>query len=334
MSDLVQTAYDLVAPGKGVLAMDESHGTCTKRFTALGVECTEATRQSYRQMIVTCPDLEQYVSGAILFDETLRQSTTDGVPFVKILEEKGILPGIKVDMGAKPLSGTLDETVTEGLDGLRDRLAEYAELGARFAKWRAVIKIGEGKPSLAALEANAHALARYAALCQEAGIVPIVEPEILMEGDHDLEVAYSVAEMTLHTVFNKLFDQNVLLEGMLLKPSMVINGVDCGSPATAQEVAEATMNCFYNTVPAAVPGIIFLSGGQTGPQAAEHLSLMNQLGEHPWAVSFSYGRAIQQPALEAWAKDQDDHAAAQKLLLHRAQCCGAASLGDYTAEME
>ena len=298
---LEQIALALVAPGKGILAADESTGTIEKRLKSIEVESTEDKRRDYREMLFTTPGLGEHISGVILYDETIRQSTRDGVPFTKVLADAGIIPGIKVDKGAKPLAGAPDETVTEGLDGLRERLAEYKELGAKFAKWRAVIAIeGEQKPSAYCIHVNSHALGRYAALSQEAGLVPIVEPEVLMDGDHALERCYSVTEATLEAVFNELFSQRVVYEGMLLKPNMVVSGKDSPQRATPEEVAKATIRCFRSVVPAAVPGIVFLSGGQGDEEATANLNAMNALGPQPWRLSFSYGRALQAPSLKAW----------------------------------
>jgi fructose-bisphosphate aldolase class I len=285
-------------------------------------------------MLFTTPDLEQYVSGVILYDETIRQSTADGTPFATFLADKGIIPGIKVDAGAKDLAGSPGETVTEGLDGLRERLEEYRGLGARFAKWRAVIAIGEGIPTAYCIEVNAHALARYAALCQEQGLVPIVEPEVLMDGDHDIETCYRATRRTLHKTFDELYHQRVDLQGMLLKPNMVISGKDCPTQASAQEVAEWTIKCFRETVPAAVPGIVFLSGGQSDEQASENLNAINSLGQQPWVLSFSYGRALQAPALAAWGGSAENVEAGQSFLALRARCNSAAVAGRYSADME
>ena len=330
---LVATARALVAGDRGLLAMDESTPTCDKRFAKLGIPTTEAMRRAYRDMIVTTPDLRRCISGAILYDETIRQHTLAGVPFAQALERSGIVPGIKVDAGAKPLAGFADEVVTEGLDGLRERLAEYAGMGARFAKWRAVIKIGPSIPSLGCIEANAHALARYAALCQEAGLVPIVEPEVLMDGDHTLERCREVTEEALHLVFDELHAQRVLLEGMLLKPNMVLPGADAADPGSVEAVADATVGCFLRAVPAAVAGIAFLSGGQPWKLASAHLNAMNLRfrGRMPWALAFSFARAIQQPALEIWGGQAANVGPAQQALLHRADCNRAARRGDYDA---
>ena len=335
VDELVKIAKAMVAPGKGILAMDESHPTCAKRFKKLGIPETEEMRQAYRDMLVTTPGLSDYISGAILFDETIRQTLLDGTPFPKFMSENGIIPGIKVDAGAKVLAGHETEKVTEGLDGLRDRFAEYYELGARFSKWRAVITIGEHIPSWACIEANAHALARYAALSQEAGIVPIVEPEVLMDGDHSIERCYEVTELAQRITFQHLKNQGVLLEGMVLKPSMVISGADAQNRADVETVARETVRCLMNTVPSAVPGIAFLSGGQTDEEASGHLNAMHNLGiDLPWGLTFSYGRALQQASMQTWNGDSANVAAAQKVLLQRAMCNGKAALGDYTPDME
>ncbi|MDQ0591237.1 class I fructose-bisphosphate aldolase [Variovorax paradoxus] len=330
---LIDTAQALVAGDKGLLAMDESNATCHKRFAKLGIPQTEDARRDWRELIVTAPGLGASISGAILFDETIRQRTNSGASFVSVLASAGIIPGIKVDTGAKPLAGHPGETVTEGLDGLRERLAEYAAMGARFAKWRGVITPGAGLPSRACIEVNAHALARYAALCQEAGLVPIVEPEVLMEGDHSLARCAEITEETLHAVFVQLRLQGVLLEGMLLKPNMVLPGHDCPTQESVDEVAHATLSCLLRVVPAAVPGIAFLSGGQSAQLASARLNAMNaKAGPRlPWALAFSYSRAVQQPALDAWKGDAANAAAAQKALVHRARCNQAARRGAYDA---
>ena len=333
--DLVKTAQAMVAEGKGLLAIDESTGTCQKRFDSIGVECTEENRRAYRDMLLTTPGLGQHISGAILFDETIRQATADGVAFVKVMQEAGILPGIKVDKGAHPLAGHPGEKVTEGLDGLRGRLAEYVGLGAKFAKWRAVIRIGEDMPTAACIEANAHALARYAALCQEAGVVPIVEPEVLMDGSHNLDECYEVTEATLRSVFGELYEQNVLLEGTILKASMVVSGADADHRAGVEEVARATVQCLLNSVPAALAGVVFLSGGQGDEEATAHLDAMNRLGTFPWPLSFSYGRALQAPSLHAWGENPAGNvAAAQAKLAHRARMNGLAAMGRYEVSLE
>ena len=332
--DLHATATALVAGGKGILAADESSGTIKKRFDSIDVESTEENRRAYRDLLFMTEGAEEFISGVILFDETIRQSSADGTPFPKLLESKGIIPGIKVDTGAKPLAGAADETVTEGLDGLRERLEEYRELGAKFTKWRTVISIGDGRPSEYAIWTNAHALARFAALSQEAGLVPIVEPEVLMDGDHDIHTSYVVTERTQRAVFTELFDQRVEREGMLLKPNMVLSGYDAQDRADVQTVAEMTIKCLKNTVPAAVPGIVFLSGGQTDEDATAHLNAMNALGPHPWELSFSYGRALQAPALKAWRGDPANVEAAQKAFYRRAKFNGAARTGSYVPEWE
>ncbi|MCB0215671.1 MAG: fructose-bisphosphate aldolase class I [Caldilineae bacterium] len=333
-SDLAATARSLVAPGKGILAADESTGTMTKRLDGIGVASSEATRRAYRGMLFETPGMEQHISGVILYDETIRQQADDGRAFPDLLASRGVLPGIKVDSGAKALAGHPGETVTEGLDGLRERLAEYRGLGARFAKWRAVIAIGPGLPSPACLETNAHALARYAALCQEAGLVPIVEPEVLMDGAHDLDRCETVTTETLGLQFEALRAQGVQLEGMLLKPNMVISGTQAPTRAGVAEVAAATLRCFRRVVPAAVPGIVFLSGGQSDLEATEHLDAMNRMGPHPWQLSFSYGRALQAPALAAWAGKAENRETAQRIFAHRAACNGAARDGRWTRSME
>ena len=334
ISELDRNAAAMVAPGKGILAADESTGTIKKRFDKIGLESSFEARRAYRELLFTAPDAERHISGVILYDETLRQQTADGRPFPELLASRGILPGIKVDAGAKALAGFPGETVTEGLDGLRERLAEYRGLGARFAKWRAVIDVGAGIPSAFALEANAHALARYAALCQEASIVPIVEPEVLMDGDHDIARCEEVTDATLESVFDQLFRHRVRLEGMVLKPNMVIAGKKCPAQAPAQQVAEATVRCLKRRVPSAVPGIAFLSGGQSEAEATLHLSLMNRVGGLPWQLSFSYGRALQQSTLDAWKGRADNVAAAQKVFLKRARLNGMARDGRYESAME
>lgn len=331
---LERTARALVAPGKGILAADESTGTMKKRLDSIQVESTADNRRAYRELMFTTPGVEANISGVILYDETIRQSAADGTPFPRLLAGRGIVPGIKVDTGAKPLAGFPGEVVTEGLDGLRERLAEYGGLGAGFAKWRAVIRIAAGLPTAGCIAANAHALARYAALCQEAGIVPIVEPEVLMDGDHSLETCDAVTEAVLGAVYAELRAQRVHLAGTLLKPNMVISGQDCPVQADVATVARATVDCLRRTVPSAVPGIVFLSGGQTPEQATANLGAMNALGSHPWALSFSYGRALQQPVLQAWKGQPANAAAAQAAFRHRARCNGAARDGTYTAAME
>ena len=333
-ADLHETARALVADDKGILAADESSGTIAKRFDSIPLESTEESRRAYRDMLFTTPDLEQYVSGVILYDETIRQSGSDGTPFAKLLADKGIIPGIKVDTGAKDLAGAPGEKVTEGLDGLRERLREYTELGARFAKWRAVITIGDGIPTSYCIRTNAHALARYAALCQEQGLVPIVEPEVLMDADNDIETCYDATSRTLHAVFHELYHQQVALDGILLKPNMVISGKGSPTQASADEVAEWTLKCFHEHVPAAVPGIVFLSGGQSDQQASENLNAINSRGPQPWVLSFSYGRALQAPALAAWGGSAENVEAGQSFLALRARCNSAAVAGRYSAEME
>ena len=331
---LETTARALVAPGKGILAADESFPTIEKRFKSIEVESTEESRRAYREMLFTTAGIGDHISGVILFDETIRQSASDGTPFPRLLEQAGVIPGIKVDTGAKPLARAEGEKVTEGLDGLRERLDEYRALGARFTKWRAVIEIGDGLPSAYCVHVNAHALARYAALSQEAGLVPIVEPEVLMDGDHTIERCYEVTEATLEAVFNDLFSQRVVYERMLLKPNMVLPGKDCPEQAAPEQVAEATVRCFRSVVPAAVPGIVFLSGGQSDEQATANLNALNAIGPHPWQLSFSYGRALQSPALKAWKGEEGNLAAGQDAFAHRARLNGAARSGSYTPEME
>jgi fructose-bisphosphate aldolase, class I len=333
---LHETAKALVAEGKGILAADESSGTIKKRFDAIGVESTGENRRAYRDLLFTTEGAADYISGVILFDETIRQSTEDGTPFPKALDDVGIIPGIKVDQGAKPLALSPEETVTEGLDGLRGRLEEYRGLGARFAKWRAVLSIkGDHIPSDYAIWTNAHALARYAALCQEAGLVPIVEPEVLMDGDHTIDRAYSVTSRTLQAVFTELYDQRVDFEGMLLKPNMVLPGYDAQAQVSDDEIARATIKCFKRTVPAAVPGVVFLSGGQSDEDATARLNAMNALGEDlPWQLSFSYGRALQAAAQKAWSGKPENREAAQRAFYHRAKMNSAARTGAYAPEME
>ena len=328
------TAQAMVAPGKGILAMDESHPTCKKRFDALGIEFTEANRQAYRDMLVTADGLADHIGGAILFDETLRQETLSGISFPRHLQDLGIVPGIKVDKGAKDLAGHPGEKVTEGLDGLRERLAEYVELGARFAKWRAVITIGDSIPSDACIEANAHALARYAALCQEADLVPIVEPEVLMNGTHDIDRCYEVTSLSLAVTFDQLERQGVWLDGIVLKPSMVISGDQCESRTDVETVASMTVKCLKENVPAEVPGIAFLSGGQSDEEASAHLNAINQHAGLPWAVTFSYGRALQQQAMKAWCGNPDNRTVGQAAIAKRARLNGAAALGAYQSDLE
>jgi fructose-bisphosphate aldolase class I len=334
--ELISTAKAMVANNKGLLAMDESFPTANKRFAKLGIPQTVEARRAYRELIVTTPGLNEFISGAILFDETIRQETKDGTLMIQILTDNGIIPGIKVDNGAKDMAGHSGEKITEGLDGLRERLVEYYQMGARFAKWRAVITIGDGIPSRACIEANAQTLARYAALCQEAGMVPIVEPEVLMDGDHTMERCFGVTEEVLHTVFNQLSIQGVVLEGIILKPNMIVPGLSCIKQESVDEVADATLKCLLRAVPAAVPGITFLSGGQSAELATDRLNAMNikYKSKAPWEISFSYGRALQQPALEIWQGLDDNVMEAQKALYHRAKCNYAARQGEYSAEME
>jgi fructose-bisphosphate aldolase, class I len=328
-------AATLVAPGKGILAADETVPTLTKRFDTLGIQSTEESRRTYREMLFTAAGVEETISGAIMYDETIRQRSAGGTPLPQVLASHGIVPGIKVDTGAKPLAGSPGETVTEGLDGLRDRLAAYHDMGARFAKWRAVFRIADELPSQACVIANAHALGRYAGLCQEQHLVPIVEPEVLMDGDHSIERCEEVTGTVLHAVFGALWEQCVVLEGMLLKPNMVVPGKESSRLASVQEVAIATLRCFRRHVPVAVPGIVFLSGGQEERVATAHLNAINQLpGAKPWTISFSYGRALQDPALEAWHGRAENLKAGQQALYHRARCNSAASRGTYTEEME
>ncbi|CAN5381275.1 fructose-bisphosphate aldolase class I [soil metagenome] len=331
---MTQTARALVAPGKGILAADESSPTIAKRLAGIGVESTEQTRRAYREILFTTAGIGDAISGVILFDETLRQKAADGTPFAEVLRRQGVIPGIKVDGGTKPLAGFPDEVVTEGLDGLRDRLTEYAALGARFAKWRAVIRIGDGRPTTTCIEAHAHALARYAALTQEAGLVPIVEPEVLMDGSHDLARCAEVTVTTLRAVYAELARHRVVLEATLLKPNMVLPGKDCLDQVSDDVIADATLAVLRQAVPAAVPGIVFLSGGQTDEQATSRLDALNRRGPQPWELSFSFGRALQAPVLKAWAGDDSNRAAAQAALLHRAHLNGAARHGTYTADME
>jgi fructose-bisphosphate aldolase class I len=326
----------MVADDKGLLAMDESTPTCNKRFAAWGIPQTEEARRAYRELIITTPGLGEAISGVILYDETIREKKKDGTPFLKIILDAGIIPGIKVDRGAKDLAGHAGEKITEGLDGLRDRLKEYARMGARFAKWRGVITIGPGIPSRACVEANAQALARYAALCQEAGLVPIVEPEVLMDGDHPLERCLALTEEVLHMVFDELYAQQVMLEGMILKPNMILPGLNCPEQATVNEVADATVKCLLRVVPAAVPGIAFLSGGQSGELASARLNAMNLRfrKQMPWELAFSFARAIQEPALEIWRGQEAHVQLAQHALAYRARCNRAARRGTYPSEME
>jgi len=330
--DLETTAQALVAPGKGILAADESTSTIAKRFQTIDLPSTEENRRAYRDMLFTTPNLGDAISGVILFDETIRQKASDGTPFPELLWQQGIIPGIKVDKGAKPLARFPGEKVTEGLDGLRGRLEEYVKLGARFTKWRAVIRIGDGIPTDISVAANTHALARFAAQCQESGLVPIVEPEILMEGGHTIQRCEEVTETVLRMVFRELAGHRVSLGQMLLKPNMVTPGEHCPQPASVLEVAEATLRCLRRIVPPAVPGIVFLSGGQDDVLATQHLNVMNQIGNTPWQISFSYGRALQEPALKAW--HGSDVAAGQQALRHRAECNSSARYGRYSEEME
>ena len=336
MQELIDTARALVAGDKGLLAMDESNPTCNKRFAKLGIPETEEARRAYRELIVSTPGLGECISGAILYDETIRQRKKDGTSFVKAIADAGIIPGIKVDTGAKAMAGHAGERITEGLDRLRDRLADYAQMGAHFVKWRALIVIGDGIPSRACVEANAQALARYAALCQEAGLVPVVEPEVLMEGAHTLERCREVTEEVQRAVFSQLYTQGVMLEGMILKPNMVLPGAACPTQETADAVADATVRCLLRAVPAAVPGIAFLSGGQSAELASARLNAMNVRFQSrlPWALAFSFARAIQQPALEIWRGEEAHVLAAQQALYHRAKCNRAARRGEYTAAME
>jgi fructose-bisphosphate aldolase, class I len=334
MTELETTARALVAEGKGILAADESDGTIKKRFDSIGVESTEENRRAYRELLFTTDGIEEFISGVILFDETIRQSSSDGTPFPKLLESKGIIPGIKVDNGAKPLALAPDETITEGLDGLRARLEEYRGLGARFAKWRATYSIASDKPSEYCVWTNAHALARYAALCQEVGLVPIVEPEVLQDGTHSLEQSAKATGRVLQAVYTELHDQRIEYGGTLLKPNMVLSGYAAEDRAGIDEVAEATLYELYKHVPAAVPGIVFLSGGQTDEDATAHLNAMNKRGPRPWELSFSYGRALQAPALKAWTGKPENVEAAQRAFYLRAKLNGAARTGIYAPEME
>jgi fructose-bisphosphate aldolase class I len=332
--NLASVAKKLVAPGKGILAADESTPTIEKRLKSIGVASTEENRRAYREVLFTTDGAGEFISGVILFDETIRQKTRDGRTFVAALEQQEIIPGMKVDKGAKPMANFPGEKITEGLDGLRERLAEYRQLGARFAKWRAVIGIGDKIPTRRCIETNAELLARYAALSQEADLVPIVEPEVLMDGTHTIERHFNVTLQTLEVVFHALFEHRVLLEAMLLKPNMVLSGKDCPQQASVQEVAVATSRCMKHVVPAAVPGLVFLSGGQTDLQATEHLNAMNRLDHVPWELSFSFGRALQAPVLKAWKGDAANVANAQQAFHHRASCNSKARFGKYTEEME
>lgn len=333
-NDLASIAKAMVAPGKGILAADESTGTIEKRFKGISVECTEENRRAYRDMLFTTRGLGEFISGVILYDETLRQKSADGTSFADLLTKNDVLPGIKVDIGAKDMALCPDEKITEGLDGLAKRCAEYVKLGAKFAKWRAVITIGRDIPSAACITANAHALARYAAICQAAGLVPIVEPEVLMDGDHDIDRCEDVTERTLRETFAALASQRVVLERMVLKPSMVVSGKDCAKQAGVQEVAVRTLQTLKRAVPAAVPGIAFLSGGQSDELATAHLDAMNKIGGAPWALTFSYGRALQHPALTSWKGSAGNVPAAQRALHHRARMNALATLGQYRADLE
>ena len=331
---LEKNANALVEKGKGILAADESNATVTKRFEAVKIASSEATRQTYRDLLFTAPAIEEYISGVIMYDETIRQNALNGQAFPALLAEKGIIPGIKVDKGAKEMAGFPGEKITEGLDGLRERLGDYYKLGARFAKWRAVIVIGKNLPSRACMTANAHALARYAALCQENDIVPIIEPETLMDGDHTIERCYEVTRAILKTTFSEMMEMDIFLEGLILKPNMVVAGKGCPQQASVSQVAEMTIRCLRETVPAAVPGVAFLSGGQNAVLATEHLNAMNNLGEQPWEVSFSFARALQDPAISTWRGEPGNVTAAQKAFSHRARCNSAARFGKYTITME
>jgi fructose-bisphosphate aldolase, class I len=330
IEQLAETAQAMVAPGKGIIAIDESTSTIKKRFDGVGIECTEENRRAYREMLLGTPNLGKHISGAILFDETIRQSTKDGVPFTKLMMDNGMIPGIKVDKGTHALAGFPGEVVTEGLDGLRARLEEYYKLGARFAKWRAVINIGDDIPTGTGIDANAHALARYAALCQEQGLVPMVEPEVIMDGSHDIDTCFEVTEVTLRSLFASLYEHNVMLEGTILKASMVIPGTTSGEKASIEEVAAATLQVLKSTVPATLPGIVFLSGGQSDQDATAHLDAMNRMGAKPWPLSFSYGRAMQSAALKLWAQDLTGNIdAARKTVFERARDNGLAALGQW-----
>jgi fructose-bisphosphate aldolase class I len=335
LAELNKVANAMVAPGRGILAADESSGTIKKRFDQIGIESTADSRRDYRELMFRSTEgMSKYISGVILYDETIRQNAKDGTPLVKVIEKAGSLPGIKVDRGVQPLAMCPNEVITEGLDGLRQRLIEYRALGAKFAKWRAVIDIGEDIPSYACIMTNAHALARYAALCQDEGIVPIVEPEVLMDGDHDIERCHAITEWTLKTVFEQLYDQRVALEGMVLKPNMVIAGKKCSKQASVDEVAEKTVKVLKARVPAAVPGIAFLSGGQSDADATAHLDAMNKIGGLPWKLTFSYGRALQAAPQKAWSGKLENVAAAQRAFAHRAMMNGLASLGQWKQDLE
>lgn len=335
LTNLAETAQALVADGKGILAADETVPTVTKRLDAQKIESTPDSRRTYREMFFTAPAISEFISGVILQDETIHQMSSQGIAMAEVLSQQGIFPGIKVDNGTKPLVGSAAEKITEGLDGLRDRLKNYRELGARFAKWRAVITITNTLPSMSCINVNAQALALYAALCQEQGIVPIVEPEVLMDGSHTIERCEEVTGAVLHAVFNALFEQKVYLEGMLLKPNMIISGKECMEQASVEEVAAATLRCLRRHVPSAVPGIVFLSGGQDSITATKHLNTINQSeGPKPWKLSFSYGRALQDEALKAWKGKDENLKAGQQAFYHRAKCDSAAALGRYAASME
>ena len=337
LDDMIKTAHEMVAPEKGILAADESSGTIKRRFDAIGVESTEDNRRDYRELLFRTEGANKFISGVILYDETIRQKGADGTQMVKILTGQGVIPGIKVDAGTKPLAGAEGELITEGLDGLRERLAEYKELGARFAKWRAVITIGDGIPSDYCIEVNAQALARYAALCQEAGIVPIVEPEVLMDGDHSIDACFDATRRTLHAVYNQLMLQRVQLPGTILKPNMVLSGKDAANRAPAEEVARQTVECFKETVPAAVPGIAFLSGGQSDEEATVNLDAINRYAEKvgaPWQLTYSYGRGLQAAPQKAWSGKVENRDAAQKAFYHRAMVTSAARQGKYSPSME
>ena len=330
IEQLAETAQAMVAAGKGIIAIDESNTTIKKRFDGVGIECTEESRRAYRELLLSTPNLGRHISGAILYDETIRQSTKAGVPFTKLMTDNGIIPGIKVDKGTQALAGFPGELVTEGLDGLRARLQEYYKLGARFAKWRAVINIGDDIPSGTCIEANCHALARYAALCQEQGLVPMVEPEVIMDGSHDIDECFEVTEVTLRSLFGSLYENSVLLEGTILKASMVLPGTTSGEKASVEEVAAATLQVLRSTVPATLAGIVFLSGGQSDEDATAHLNAMNQMGPHPWPLSFSYGRAMQSAALKLWSQDLVNNVAkAQQTVFARARDNGLAALGQW-----
>ena len=331
IEQLAETAQAMVAAGKGIIAIDESNATIAKRFAGVGIENSEEQRRAYRELLLTTPKLGEHISGAILYDETIRQATKSGVPFTKVMMDNGIIPGIKVDKGTQPLAGFPGEMVTEGLDGLRARLEEYYKLGARFAKWRAVINIGDDIPSGTCIEANSHALARYAALCQEQGLVPMVEPEVIMDGSHDIDTCFEVTEVVLRSLFDSLYQNSVLLEGTILKASMVLPGTTSGEKASVEEVAAATLQCLKSTVPAILPGIVFLSGGQSDEDATAHLDAMNRMGPNPWPLSFSYGRAMQSAALKLWSQDLVNNVAkAQQTVYARARDNGLAALGQWS----